>query len=143
MITKILLGVSAASLVALAVLFKMLMSAQEAKGALEAEISEAVSVNAAQTQNIELLQQDNKQLMEQYEMERIRAAVFTEAVAVGQVELEKTKRDHATQLAEVRDSLTVEERVCADSRVPDAYFMRGDGSDNEDGVPRSASTNAD
>jgi len=143
MLTKVLMGLSAGAILALLIVFKLLMSAQEAKGALEAEISEAVTVNAAQTANIELLEQDKIELQERFEAEQARAAAFTEAVAVGQVILEKQKHDHAIELAAVRDSLTVEERVCADQRVPAAYFVRVNGGSDGNEVQGSTSTDPD
>jgi len=144
MLTKVLMGLSAAALLALFIVSKLLMSSQEARGALRAEVSEAVSANVAQTENIELLEQDMIDLQERFEAEQRRAEAFTEAVAIGQVELEKSKREHASELAEVRDSLTVEDRVCADQRVPAAYFVRErSGSGDADGVQGSTSTDPD
>lgn len=143
MIEKILAGSLAVVVLAAIVLFNLLMSAKEANGQLTADLETAVEFNTAQTEKIAQQEENMRQLQEDYAAEQARAAAFTEAVVAGQVELERQKRDHAIELAGVRDSLTPEERACADERVPDAYYgMREHGDSDPDGVHRPASTDA-
>ena len=136
MIQKILAGGLAVTLLALIVVFNLLLSSKEANGQLTADLETAAEINEAQVTQIGILERNNELLQEQYALEQARAAAFTDAVVAGQQELERSKRDHAIQLAGIRDQLTPEERVCADERVPGAYFggMRVDGGSDADGV---------
>lgn len=123
MLNKILFGVGAAMLVAVFVLSKMLLSAAEANGKLEAAVADAVSTNEAQTEKIRILNDDKERLKADFEAERKRSDEFAKAVAAGQELLEKEKRDFRKELSRVRASLTVEEMECADASIPTAYFV--------------------
>jgi len=134
--TKILGGVAAASLLGLVIVFNLLLSSKEANGQLTADLETAVETNEASRELIVIQQKNIVGLQVQFEAEQARAATFTDAVVASQVELERSKHDHAIELAGIRDSLAPAERVCAVERVPDAYFvgLRRNGDSDTDGV---------
>ena len=121
-LNKLALGAGAAMLIAIVILFNLLMSSNEARGALQAEVDEAVRANAANVELIDQLEADNERIQADFDAERARADQFTAAVTASQQELERAKNDFRRQLRDVRAELTVEERACADSPIPDAYF---------------------
>ena len=140
MINKLAIGAGLAATLAIVVLFKLLMSSNEAKATALAELDEAVRANQSNVELIDRIEAERDQIQADYEAERRRSAEFTAAVVANQQELERQKNDFRRQLADVRVELTVEELACADSTVPDAYFdgLRvGSGGGDEGGVPGS------
>ena len=127
---KFVIGGGIAAAIAIVVLFKLLMSAQEEKGRVEAELSEAVTVNQSQTELVERLEIEKQEAQERFEAERRRADEFVVRIAESERALEAQKREFKVEIANVRKSLTVEQLVCADEHIPLAYF---DGGVRRDG----------
>jgi hypothetical protein len=120
---KFVIGAGIAAGVALLVLFKLLMAAQEEKGRLAGEVDEAAAINQRNQLVIVALQDANARAAAEREAEARRAAAAVRKLAESDKELEDQKREHEIELADIRLRLTPEERVCADERVPDAYFV--------------------
>ncbi len=132
---KIVIGAGIAAVLAIIVLSKLLLAAQEEKGRISAELDEAVVANESQTELVNRLEQEKQEAQERFEAERKRADEFVVRIAEGERKLEAQKREFNQQIADVRKQLTVEELVCADERIPLAYFdggLRPDEGSNPD-----------
>lgn len=120
---KVVIGAGVAAGVALLVLFKLLMAAQEEKGRLAGEVEEAVAVIERNQLAIEAITDARDRERQAREAEAKRADEAVRRLAESDKALEDQKREFEIELADIRLELTPEERVCADQPVPDAYFV--------------------
>jgi len=122
MMAKVMAGGIAFLLVALLVVFKLLLSSHEARGALRAEVFEAEGINNRQAAVVDRLEANTADLLVQIKQEHARAQAATDALVASQAGLETAKGDFEDRLATARAELTNEELVCAEQSVPDAYI---------------------
>ena len=123
MLTKILMGLTAATAIALLIVFNLLLSAKEANGMLQGAISEAGDINARQAMVVQTLESRRLELLASIDAERARAQVATDALIASQVGLETAKSDFEDRLAAARRELSNEDLVCATQPIPDSYVL--------------------
>lgn len=129
MIQKVLIGGLAAALLGLLIVSKLLLAAQEAKGALEAEIENAGQVNDRQKLVIEAIQAEHTAALEAAEKERQRARKAEETIRVIDANAELEREEFFTRLQAARSELTDAERNCARQPIPAAYIASMWGED--------------
>ncbi len=122
MLTKIMMGVSAAAVIALLVVFKLLLSSNEARGALAAEVRNAGAVNDRQALVVDTLQKHSIQAAADLKAEKARSDAATEALIVSQGGLVTAKTEFEDRLEIARLELDDAELVCAIEPVPASYI---------------------
>jgi len=123
MLTKILMGLTAATAIALLLVFNLLLSAKEANGKLQGAISEAGNINSRQAMVVQTLEDNRLKLLAGIDAERVRAQVATDALIASQAGLETAKSVFEGRLAAARRELSNEDLVCAVQPIPDSYVF--------------------
>ena len=118
MVSKILMGVSAAMGLALAVVFWLLLGAKEANGKLQEGISTAKDINTRQALAMDAVQANHDNLLLQMEQERVRTEAANLALDQVQSDFVAERLDFKRRLNDALNELTDEELTCAAEFVP-------------------------
>jgi len=118
MISKILLGGLAASMVALGIVGWLLLSAKEANGILQQGIDMAAGVNARQAATLVEVQANHDNVMDQLKEQRIKTEAATKLLALSQEGLVSAKVDFDQRIKVALEGITDEELECASEFVP-------------------------
>jgi len=111
MISKILLGGLAASMVALGIVGWLLLSAKEANGILQQGIDMAAGVNARQAATLVEVQANHDNVMDQLKEQRIKTEAATKLLALSQEGLVSAKVDFDQRIKVALEGITDEERL--------------------------------
>ena len=122
MLSKIMMGLTAAAGIALWIVFSMLLSAKEANGVLTQGIESARGVNERQALVAEELQKNHDRLLIQIEQERVKTKIATDALDVSEKGLVTAKVDFDQRMKDALEGMTDEELVCASEFVPAAII---------------------
>ena len=118
MLSKVLMGLTAAAGIALWIVFSMLLSAKEANGVLTQGIETARGVNERQALVAAELQKNHDNLLIQIEQERVKTKIATDALDVSEKGLVTAKVDFDQRIKDALEGMTDEELVCASEFVP-------------------------
>lgn len=121
-LSKILMGTTAAAGLALLIVFKMLLASNEARGALSAQVREAGHVNDRQALVVDALELNRQETLVALEAERLKAKAAVDALVASQEGLLSAKGEFEDRLEAARMELSDEELVCALQPVPDSYI---------------------
>lgn len=122
MLTKILLGVCAATALALGVVFKLLLASYEAQGQLRSEVAEAEAIVERQIMAREAVEANRRQLIESMAIERQRSEAATAALINSQAALTTARQEFQLRLEAATAELSDEEMVCAMQPIPAALI---------------------
>lgn len=117
------MGVSAASLVALGIVFWLLLSAKEANGILQQGIDMADGVNARQAVTLAEVQANHDRLLVQIEQQRIKTEVATKRLVKTQADLMTAEANFDRRIRVALEGMTDEELECASEFVPAALIF--------------------
>ncbi len=123
MLSKVMLGVSAAMGIALGIVFWLLLSAKEANGILQQGIDMAAGVNARQAAVITEVQANHDSTMKQLKEQRIKTDAATKLLALSQEGLVAAKVDFDQRMKVALEGMTDEELECASEYVPAALIF--------------------
>ncbi len=118
MLSKVMLGVSAAMGIALGIVFWLLLSAKEANGILQQGIDMADGVNARQAAVLDEVRANQASLLEQLKAQRIRTDAATKLLALSQDGLVTAKVEFDQRIKIALEGITDEEMECASEFVP-------------------------
>ncbi len=118
MLSKLLAGGLAASVVALGIVFWLLLSAKEANGILQQGIDMAAGINARQALTLDEVQANHDNLLVQIEQQRVKTEAATKALALTQEGLITAKVDFDQRMKDALEGITDEELECAAEFVP-------------------------
>jgi len=122
MLTKILAGGMAITLVGLAIVFNMLLASREANGRLESDVRKAEGVNERQELVVDRLRLDAAEKEAAYVAEQLRAKIAVNALITSQAQLRIEQDDFSRRLAAARLELSDEEMVCSEQPIPAAFI---------------------
>lgn len=118
MLSKVMIGVSAAMAIALLLVGKMLLAAKEENGTLIQGVETAKGVNARQALTLAEVQRNHDNLLEQIETERRKAREATKALEVSEQGLIQAEEDFEQRMANALGELSDEDLECASLFLP-------------------------
>ena len=118
MLSKVMIGVSAAMAIALLLVGKMLLAAKEENGTLIQGVETAKGVNARQALTLAEVQRNHDNLLVQIETERRKAREATKALAVSDQGLIQAEEDFEQRMATALEELSDEDLECASLFLP-------------------------
>ena len=135
MVTKILMGATTVSIIALGIVFGLLLKANEDKGRLEGEISNVLDINAGQDAVIVAMKVQADNLAKQAIEERKRAAKAVADRDASDKAMKENIKAAEARMSKIMAGLTDDEMVCVGEPVPEQLIdglRSAAGSDQDD-----------